>query len=102
MGKYPGPNALTTTPSGTLTVTVDADGVVKLKGTVTGLGKSLENAGIHIHTGEDCSGGSDKTTKDKVNAVVGGHLLSKGDGFLKTKYTSDDQGEGNINIVTPP
>jgi len=100
MGKYPGPNDLASTPTGTLTVTV-TEGTVKLAGTVTGLGKSLDKAGIHIHTGEDCTGGSDKSTTEKVNAVVGGHLLSKGDGFFTTKYTSNDKGEATVDIATP-
>jgi len=100
IGKYPGPNALTTIPNGTLTVTL-TENMVTLKGNLQGLGKSLVNAGIHIHEGTDCSGGSDKTTKAAVNAVIKGHLCSKGDGFLTTKYSSNVQGAGTIDIKMP-
>merc|ERR1719174_1027079 len=101
IGKYPGPNPLTTTPAGKLTITMLDGDVVQLAGAVSGLGKNLKNAGIHVHTGTDCTGGSDVSTKGAVNAVVGGHLFSKGDGFLTTKYSSDDKGAGTVDIATP-
>merc|ERR1712226_85392 len=61
----------------------------------------LTNAGIHIHTGTDCTGGSDISSKDAVNKVIGGHLLYRGDGFLTTKYSSDADGKTKIDIQTP-
>merc|ERR1712072_1627780 len=99
-GKYPGPNDLASTPSGTLNITV-ADGMMTLAGTLDGLAPNLVDAGIHIHTGTDCTGGSDTSTAALVNAVVGGHYLTEGDGYYTTKYSSDGAGAGTINIATP-
>ena len=99
---YPGPNALKdlgSTPSGELVVTASG-GFVNLKGTLTGLGKNLRGAGIHVHTGTDCTGGS-VGTKEAVNAVIGGHLLSRGDGFQDSTYTSNVNGEAQVNIRLP-
>merc|ERR1712032_1560265 len=87
LGKYPGPNPLDTVPSA----------AINLKG----LGKGLKGAGIHIHSGTDCTGGSDKTSKDAVNKVVGGHLLSRADGFKTTTYKSSRLTTGSIDIKTP-
>merc|ERR1712226_1780905 len=63
MTKYPGSTALPQSPAGTITVTQDGDSVA-LTGTVTNLGKSLTKAGIHIHTGTDCNGGSNHHDHD--------------------------------------
>jgi len=102
IGKYPGPaSGLATVPSGTLTVTSPSTGIVALKGTLKGLGKGLKGAGIHIHTGTDCTGGSDKSSKAAVNAVVGGHLLSRDDAFAHTTYNTNVNGESSIYVTTP-
>jgi len=100
ISKYPGPNPLKSTPRGRLTVTAFGDSI-QLKGSVSGLGSNLFGAGIHIHTGKDCTGGSDTTSKEAVNAVVGGHLLYSADGFLATTYASNAGGLGSIDIKTP-
>lgn len=100
VGKYPGPNDLKTVPEGVITLT-ERSGQITLTGKLKGLGKSLDKAGIHIHTGTDCTGGSDKSSKAKVNAVIGGHLNSNGDGFLETSYKTNINGEGSIDVGTP-
>jgi len=98
--KYPGPNNLASTPSGTLLVTAQGGGI-RLQGTLTGLAANLNGAGIHVHTGTDCTGGSDTSSTTAVNNVIGGHYLTLGDGFLQTKYSSDAAGASTINIATP-
>merc|ERR1712048_728483 len=65
-----------------------------------GLGKNLQGAGIHIHEGTDCTGGGNKA-QSAVNDVVKGHLLSPGDGFSETEFTSNINGESTINVSTP-
>lgn len=100
IGKYPGPNALATTPAGNLAVTL-LGMTIRLQGSLTGLGKDLKKAGIHIHSGTDCTGGSNNATKAAVNAVIGGHLKSHGDGFVTTKYSTNAQGESPVDISTP-
>merc|ERR1712187_41397 len=72
-----------------------------MTGNLQGLGKNLKGAGIHIHTGTDCEGGEDKSSIDAVNEVIGGHLLSRGDGFLNTFYSSTQVAKGTIDISTP-
>merc|ERR1712032_1220036 len=54
-----------------------------------------------IHSGTDCTGGADKDSKDAVNKVVGGHLLSRDDGFKTTTYQSSILTKGSIDISTP-
>merc|ERR1712187_77047 len=101
IGKYPGPpSGIATTPSGKLTLTTDGDHVM-MTGNLQGLGKNLKGAGIHIHTGTDCEGGTGQSSIDAVNEVIGGHLLSRGDGFLNTVYSSNQVAEGTIDISTP-
>merc|ERR1712187_504690 len=101
IGKYPGPpSGLATTPSGTLTLTTDGDNII-ITGNLKGLGRDLKGAGIHIHTGTDCTGGTDQSSIDAVNEVIGGHLLSRGDGFLNTFYSSTQVAKGTIDISTP-
>merc|ERR1712032_785879 len=102
LGKYPGPNPLATEPTGTITLTPDGEGKILLASkNLKGLGKSLNKAGIHIHSGTDCTGGADKDSKDAVNKVVGGHLLSAGDGFKTTTYQSSILTKVSIDISTP-
>jgi len=100
IGKYPGPNDLKTTPEGKLKVTLEGKSI-RVQGTIRSLARNLPEAGIHIHTGTDCTGGADLNSKAAVNAVIGGHLLYRADGFLGTKYDSDDSGRGSIQIETP-
>jgi hypothetical protein len=102
LGKYPGPNPLTTTPSGTINITPNGEGTILLSSNnLKGLGTSLNKAGIHIHAGTDCTGGSDLTSTAAVNKVVGGHLLSRADGFKTTTYQSSKLAKGSIAITTP-
>jgi hypothetical protein len=98
MGNYPGPTTLATTPAGKLVVTVEGDGV-KLAGDLTGLAMNIVGGGIHVHAGTDCSP-SDVSTAAAVNAVVKGHLLSKGDGFKYWMYDSDTAGKAAIDWST--
>lgn len=102
LGKYPGPNPLDTVPSGTINLTPAGAGAIQLAAVnLKGLGKGLNQAGIHIHSGTDCTGGADKNSQDAVNKVVGGHLLSRADGFATTTYTSSRLTTGSIDISTP-
>jgi len=101
MGPYPGYSNTNIIPSGTVTVT-ESGGIVSLGGTVSGLKKSATDEktyGIHVHTGTDCTGGSDST---KYNEVIGGHLLSSSvDGWVwpaPTTYTTDADGKATIDV----
>merc|ERR1712230_46602 len=50
--------------------------------------------------GTTCTGFDAEATKDEVNEVIGGHLLSWGDGFLDTTYSSNKYANGDISIST--
>jgi len=86
--------------SGDLTVT-SADGIVAIKGDVEGLTASSTQAGIHVHTGLECTANGE-TTASGVDTHIGGHLMSNTiDGWAfpdQTTYDTDAAGEASIDI----